>query len=493
MEASFAPIWIAELASASGGAPTLAAAARAVAPVLAEGLSLLELTLVRRGAKQERVEFASARLVGGQWLAETRRERLSADLGRAAEAGRPVSVTQPECPAVTVWVLPAGAELALLRLEGARRSLEFDDALGLALARALEVGASARERLARVARLSREAHREGARLRADLEARDHGPELVATSEAMRTLLRKLGAAAQTPITLLLLGESGTGKSALARWAHANSRRAGGPLVTVDCGALPEALIESELFGHAAGAFTGARGRREGRIARARGGTVFLDEVGELPLSAQAKLLRVLQEGEVEPIGGSGPVSVDVRFMAATNRPLETLVREGEFREDLYYRLSMFQLEVPPLRARGQDLPALCAFLLARGCERLGLPRLRLRRRDLAPLMERAWPGNIRQLQSVLEASAVLSRGPWLELDPEALSRGVVLESVAPAPVGSSPQTFAALVRQALVEALRASGGKIYGPGGAAERLDLHPSTLQTKLKKHGIDRREFVD
>lgn len=486
MESTTPSLWIAEVAAASAGAATLAAAARALAPVLAARLPLRALTLVKLGPKQGRVELARARLEAEAWSARSAQERIEPELERAARAGRPTPLSE------TRWVLPAGEEGALLEFASPELSLAGD--LGLALARALEVGAGARQRLARVANLSRRAHREGAKLRADLAARSELPDLVATSPPMAELLRRLEAAAHTPITLLLLGESGTGKSALARWAHARSPRAQGPFVTVDCGALPEALIESELFGHAAGAFTGARGARLGRIARAGGGTLFLDEVGELPLAAQAKLLRVLQESEVEPLGGSGPQRVDVRFMAATNRPLEALVQSGEFREDLYYRLSMFQLEVPPLRARGPDFPALCAFLLARGCERLGLPALRLRKADLARLAERAWPGNLRQLQSAIEASAVLSPGPWLELDPEALARGAPL-SAAPAPAGLAcpPETFSEIVRRGLRDALRATGGKVYGPGGAAERLGLHPSTLQTKLKKHGIERSEFAD
>lgn len=481
------PDWIAEIAALGAAAPTLSAAARALAPGVAEGLPLRELTLVRLGARQGRVEFARARRERGRWRLESGRERLDPELERAAAARR-VTSREGELPEGTRWIMPAGAELVLLEVEGQPP----DPAFLSVVARALEVGAGVRERLGRVARLSREAHREGARLRADLASRERGPELVANSEVMEVLLRKLEAAAHTPITLLLLGESGTGKSALARWAHAASPRAAGPFVTVDCGALPEALIESELFGHAAGAFTGARGPRQGRIARAAGGTVFLDEVGELPLAAQAKLLRVLQESEVEPLGGSGPVQVDVRFMAATNRPLETLVGEGAFREDLYYRLSMFQLEVPPLRERVQDFPALCAFLLSRGCQRLALSALRIRKADVARLAERPWPGNLRQLQSVLEASAVLSRGPWLELDPDALARGAQRPTATSAQPTSPAATFDEIVRRALREALAACDGKIYGPGGAAERLDLRPSTLQTKLKKHGINRRDFL-
>lgn len=489
--------WIADVAAAGASATTLAAAARAVARVLAERLPLAELTLVKPGARQGRGEVARASRREGGWAVEAGPERLDATLEAAVLGGRSGWIASGSLTeARRVWVLPSGTEAALIELRSpaddpGEPTLEFEPALGRALGRALEVGAQARERLTRVAKLSQRAHQEGARLRAEVERLDR-PALVA-GPALRPLLRKLEAAAQTQVTILLLGESGTGKTALARRAHDSSPRAAGPFVTVDCGALPESLIESELFGHAAGAFTGAQRARAGRIARAAGGTVFLDEVGELPLAAQAKLLRVLQEGEVEPIGGSGPLRVDARFIAATNRPLETLVEEGAFRPDLYYRLSAFTLEVPPLRARPEELAQLCAVLLARGCDRLGLAPLRLRKGDLALLCERSWPGNIRQLQNVLEASAILSPGPWLDLDPDTLERGGARSSAGPERASALPETFATLVRRGLESALRACSGKVYGAGGAAERLGLHPSTLQTKLKKHGIDRRAFVD
>jgi len=340
-----------------------------------------------------------------------------------------------------------------------------------------------------VAALSRRAHRESRELRARLdEAR--GPQgIVARSPAVSEVLARADLVAVPDTPVLLLGESGTGKSLLARRIHERSPRAAGPLVEVDCGALAETLLESELFGHEPGAFTGAARRRRGRFERAHRGTILLDEVAELSAGAQTKLLRVLQEGEVEPLGGERARRVDVRVVAATHRDLDALVAEGSFREDLYYRLAVFPLRLPPLRERPEDLPALAGALLDRIGARVGRRGLRLAPGALRVLARRPWPGNVRELANALERAAILSPGGEVVL-PDA-----GLEAVARRGDGGGepgPVPFDEGVRRLLADALRACRGKLYGPGGAAERLGLKPSTLQTKMRKHGLRRADFT-
>ena len=254
-------------------------------------------------------------------------------------------------------------------------------------------------------------------------------EIVGQSAALRRVLDVATQAAPSTATVLILGESGTGKELIARYIHTKSARSEGPFVAVNCAAIPETILEAELFGHERGAFTGAVGKREGRFARARGGTLFLDEIGELSPAVQVKILRVLQEGEYEPIGGNTTKS-DVRIVAATNRDLGAEVEAGRFREDLYYRLNVISVTAPPLRARREDIPLLVDHFLGVYCQKNGRPRLTVLPEVMSKLMDHSWPGNVRELENVIERAAVLCRADALALTdlPEAIA-----EASSPAP------------------------------------------------------------
>ncbi len=263
-------------------------------------------------------------------------------------------------------------------------------------------------------------------------------EIIGQSPALRRVLDVATQAAPSSATVLILGESGTGKELIARYIHGKSARADGPFVAVNCAAIPETILEAELFGHERGAFTGAVGKREGRFARARGGTLFLDEIGELSAAVQVKILRVLQEGEYEPIGGD-TVKADVRIVAATNRDLAAEVEAGRFREDLYYRLNVISVTAPPLRARREDIPLLVDHFLGVYCRKNGRSRLNVPREVMTKLMDYSWPGNVRELENVVERAAVLCRSDTLRLEelPEAVANASApVPSVLSFPIGT---------------------------------------------------------
>ncbi|MDX2088427.1 MAG: sigma-54 dependent transcriptional regulator [Kofleriaceae bacterium] len=322
-------------------------------------------------------------------------------------------------------------------------------------------------------------------MRANLERLGHQGDLVARSAAMRAAVTRAELVARHATTVLLLGESGSGKEVLAREIHRLSQRANRPIIQVNCGAMPDALVESELFGHERGAFTGADRTHVGAFERAHGGTLVLDEVGELPLSAQVKLLRVLQERHIRRVGGEAQIEVDVRLIAATNRPLAAMVEQGSFREDLYYRLDVFTVRVPSLRERRGDLGPLVAALVSELARKLGVEVPPIPRSVLKRLEAHDWPGNVRELMNVLETAMILGGGTALELPDEFPRRS--------RPVADGAQGgFDAAVGNAIADALRRSRGKIYGRGGAAELLGLKPGTLQSKMRKLGIERTSFV-
>lgn len=306
------------------------------------------------------------------------------------------------------------------------------------------------------------------------------------SPVVRELARRARQVAETDTPVLILGETGTGKERLARFVHDASRRARGPFVKINCAALPDGLLESELFGHTKGAFTGASRDRPGRFQVAHGGTLLLDEIGELPLSLQGKLLRVLQEGTFEPVGSDRTVHADVRVLTATHVDLRAAIRDGRFREDLYYRLGVFPLTLPPLRERLADLPRLVAALLQEQAHRTGRTGYRVDEAGLAKLARYRFPGNLRELSNILERAVILSAGR--ELGPACFD----LDDGQIASTGDAEDPGEALVsldeneRRHIVRVLAATDHRLYGAGGAAEILGLPPSTLQSRMKKLGI-------
>ena len=318
--------------------------------------------------------------------------------------------------------------------------------------------------------------------------------IVGESKALKEVLRDIEQVAGTDTTVLILGETGTGKELVARAIHGASRRRDKPLITVNCAAIPAALMESEFFGHEKGAFTGATQKREGCFALADGGTIFLDEVGELSLDLQAKLLRVLQEGEFTPVGASRLRKVDVRVIAATNRDLNKNTRDGSFRQDLYYRLNVFPIRVPPLRERGEDVVLLAAEFAAKFAQRMGKQLGPLSEECRRRLMAYSWPGNVRELQNVIERAVITARDRQLNLD-RALPVSDVASGRRREPVGEPAQSrvlkfqeLEALERENIRRALESCNWRVAGKDGAAAMLGMNSSTLSSRIKALGINR-----
>jgi PAS domain S-box-containing protein len=339
-------------------------------------------------------------------------------------------------------------------------------------------------------------------LQEEIRSQHNFVEIVGNSRSLLNVLRQVDQVAPTDATVLIYGETGTGKELIARAIHDRSPRRERPLVKVNCGAISAGLVESELFGHVKGAFTGAITNRDGRFALADGGTIFLDEVGELPPETQVKLLRVLQEQEFEPIGGSKTIKVDVRVIAATNRDLSAMVREGKFRSDLFYRLNVVPVTMPPLRERADDIPLLTMFFLEKSARKLGRPIKQVAEETMLRLSQYPWPGNIRELQNVIERAVVLASGTVLLVDESALpgtpSRPLPLSPEPrmdqpsmlppPPPVKTDGASLEEVERQHIVAVLQQANWRIEGNGGAAKILNLEPSTLRSRMKKLGIVR-----
>ena len=310
--------------------------------------------------------------------------------------------------------------------------------------------------------------------------------IVGSSPVLAGLLWRVSKVAATDSTVLVAGETGTGKELIARAIHRRSRRASRAFVAVNCAALARDLMASELFGHEKGAFTGAVQRRVGRFELADGGTIFLDEIGELPVETQVTLLRVLQEREFERVGGRDRIRIDVRVIAATNRDLSVAVADGRFRQDLFYRLNVFPLEVPPLRERQEDIPALVEHFVGRYARKAGKTFRRIRKGTLDHLQSYPWPGNVRELQNVLERSVIVSDTDEFTLDENWVSSAQRFEGG----LGLSG-AVASHERLIVEDALRATGGRVFGPSGAAARLGVPRSTLESKIRSLGINKRRF--
>jgi PAS domain S-box-containing protein len=338
------------------------------------------------------------------------------------------------------------------------------------------------------ARLRDELERERDYLREEVQISMNFGRIIGESPALKQMLARLEAVAQTSASVLIEGESGVGKELVAHVIHARSPRNDGPLVKVNCASIPHELFESEFFGHVKGAFTGAHRDRVGRFQLADGGTIFLDEVGEIPLDLQSKLLRVLQESEYERVGDDRTHSVDVRVIAATNRDLEKAVEEGRFREDLFYRLSVFPIEVPPLRARGEDVLQIASHFLERTCQEFGHRPLTLSKQQAALLKRYDWPGNVRELKNVIERAVILSRGTVLRLD---LAMSDILNPPAADRAETKDNESALLTeadlreleRKNTLRALEMAQWRVSGPNGAAKLLGVKPTTLTDRIKK----------
>jgi formate hydrogenlyase transcriptional activator len=337
-------------------------------------------------------------------------------------------------------------------------------------------------------------------LQEEIRSQHNFVEIVGNSRPLLAVLQQVDQVAPAEATVLIQGETGTGKELIARAIHDRSRRHGHPLVKVNCGAISAGLVESELFGHAKGAFTGALANRDGRFTLADGGTIFLDEVGELPPDTQVKLLRVLQEQEFEPIGSSKTIKVDVRVIAATNRDLSLMVREGKFRGDLFYRLNVFPVTMPPLRERQEDIHLLVMFFLEKFTQKLGKPITQVAGETMSRLCAYSWPGNIRELQNVIERAVVLSKGPVLTVEGAVLldfqrsdgqantASKTPAQSRPGAPATSRLPSLEEVERQHIVAVLKEANWRIEGERGAARLLKLQPSTLRSRMQKLGIVR-----
>ena len=324
--------------------------------------------------------------------------------------------------------------------------------------------------------------------------------IVGRSPALQYALSQVALVAPTDASVLIRGETGTGKELIARALHEKSARRDGPLVKLNCSAISAGLVESELFGHVKGAFTGAHDRRVGRFELANHGTLFLDEVSELPLDTQAKLLRVLQEREFEPVGSSKTQKVDVRVIAASNRDLAADSRNGRFRSDLYYRLNVFPVDLPPLRERREDIPLLATHFMQRAARKLGKRLDRIASSSLQRLVDHSWPGNIRDLQNVIERAAILADGAELVVDWDLGPMAMTAPAINGAPLLEAPAeedapsslALRSAERKHIVDVLRRTRGVIEGPQGAAQLLKLKPSTARFRIRKLGIERSEYT-
>ncbi|HET7218867.1 MAG TPA: sigma 54-interacting transcriptional regulator [Vicinamibacterales bacterium] len=407
-----------------------------------------------------------------------------------ADTRRPISLQTRRCvPKLAVPVVVAGevicaivvrANLAPRRWSepAVERLRLLAEILAVALLRCRQEAALLAS-LATIERLNARLEADNVYLKEEIKTYHDFDEIVGESAPLRMALTRLAQVAPMNSSVLLLGETGTGKELFARAVHDRSRRRARALVRVNCAALPPTLVESELFGHEKGAFTGAVSMRQGRFELADGGTIFLDEIGDLSAEMQAKLLRVLQEGEFERVGSSRTKKVDVRVIAATHRDLETDVASGRFRADLYYRLSVFPISLPPLRERREDIPRLVWFFIHRHQRDLGRRITKVPQDVMQALQQHAWPGNVRELENVIERAMIRSTGDTLELDETLGRRPAALPSPA-------TETLDDIQRAHIESVLAESGWKINGAHNAAERLGIHPNTLRFRMKKLGI-------
>lgn len=414
--------------------------------------------------------------------------------------------------------IPAGVVMLI-----ARKGAKFDETheeLLLSLLDPLSVALENDRRLDELTELREAAEADKRSLLTRMGRQDISETIVGVDGGLRHVMGRVGLVAPSDVPVLIFGETGSGKEVIARAIHTGSRRAGGPFLRVNCGAIPSELIDSELFGHEKGSFTGAVTMRKGWFERADGGTLFLDEMGELPLAAQVRLLRVLQDGTFERVGGQAQLHVDVRVVAATHRDLPTMVADGRFRQDLWYRIGVFPLHLPALRERPEDIPALATHFCLRSAKRFGTAPLIPTQEDLHLLLSYAWPGNVRELAAVIDRATILGNGHKLEfatalgVAPADMSRaGVGASTVAPGPSGQGSYSTApfpgiqmpgrpsgesgviepldrAMARH-IAKALAHTHGRVEGRNGAAKLLGINPHTLRARMRKLGVDWKKY--
>jgi hydrogenase-4 transcriptional activator len=526
---------------------------RRIAPMLAAHFPVHAVLLRRLDRDPMRLTtVASARVDNGDSLeGPSTRNTFEEDIGRQliqflsegnarfVDAARGTALTQllfPPGLRAAAIALPLIAEertlgvVLLLTTQGASVDAEALSAAGQ-LIEPFSVAVENEQRLQELARMREALEADRRALLSRLERQDITDSIVGESAGLRSVMERVEQVAPTDAPVLILGETGSGKEVIARAIHARSRRARGPVVRINCGAIPPQLIDSELFGHERGSFTGAVSTRKGWFERADGGTLFLDELGELPLEAQVRLLRVLQEGSLERVGGHQAINVDVRIVAATHRNLEHMVAAGRFREDLWYRISVFPVRLPALRERAQDIPALATYFAQRAGQRLGGQGLTPTEQDINLLLRYPWPGNVRELAAVIERAAILGSGRRLDVskalgsfDTEALPVANLAELRSQPPTATAfayeglssssslrdsalssvanghshgngvPEELgplgAAMVSH-IERALQATHGRIEGPFGAAKLLGINPHTLRARMRKLGIDWARF--
>jgi len=444
------------------------------------------------------------------WAFEHQRPLIRRNLDK--ESGSSAERLLAEQGVRSICVAPliiAGRSIGTLNL-ASNRPDEYSDADGELLQEIANQVALAVENMRayeEIRALHTKIEKENVYLREEIRAEHNFLEIVGSSAPLLEVLRKVERVAPLDSTVLINGETGTGKELIARAIHDRSVRKNRPLVKLNCSAISAGLVESELFGHMRGAFTGASERHIGRFELADGGTLFLDEVSELPLETQVKLLRVLQEHEFEPVGSNKAIQIDVRIIAATNRDLEGCVNAGRFRSDLFYRLNVFPIELPPLRNRRSDIPLLVSFFVQGFVNKFGRKIDAVQKKTMDLLMDYAWPGNIRELQNTIERAVILATGPSLSLDPAFLPKTSAAEALPhnsssgrpeSAPrieeqhVSSPEAPFPSLEqmeRNHILAALNRSSGVIDGSNGAAKILEIHPNTLRSRMIKLGIDRK----
>ncbi|MDR3619650.1 MAG: sigma 54-interacting transcriptional regulator [Paludisphaera borealis] len=373
------------------------------------------------------------------------------------------------------------------------------EALVRALIDPLTVAVENDNRLRELVMLREAVEAENRSLRSRLDRNDISGSIIGAETGLREVMEQIDLVTLSDAPVLILGETGSGKEVVARAIHTRSRRSTGPFLRVNCGAIPSELVDSELFGHERGSFTGAVGERKGWFERADGGTLFLDECGELPPAAQVRLLRILQDGQFERVGGEKARHVDIRIIAATHRDLQAMTVDGRFRQDLWYRLAVFPIHLPPLRERLSDISALAAHFAIRAAGRLGVPQLLPTADDVGLLVQYSWPGNVRELAAVIERAAILGSGTGLDVA-RALglpARGLAQSSAPPkldaaSPVSDGPlPTLDQAAARHIELALSQCGGRIEGPAGAAARLGVNPHTLRSRMRKLGVDWNKF--